>query len=127
MERNSMNLKSMSIDQLVALREQVSETLGARVTDQRRALEAELSKLTRFQAGSASSKSGSRRGAKAPVAPKYRNPENPSETWAGRGLRPRWLSAAIKMGKKVDDFLIPSVVTPPPKVTPRKKMARAAM
>ena len=101
-----MNLKSMSIDQLVALREQVSETLGARVTDQRRALEAELSKLTRFQAGSASSKSGSRRGAKAPVAPKYRNPENPSETWAGRGLRPRWLSAAIKMGKKVDDFLI---------------------
>lgn len=117
----------MSIDQLVALREQVNETLGARVTDQRRALEAELSKLNRFQGGSAGSKLGARRGAKAPVAPKYRNPENPSETWAGRGLRPRWLSAAIKMGKKVDDFLIPSVAMPPPKAVPRRKMARAAM
>ena len=28
------------------------------------------------------------------------------ETWAGRGARPRWLVAAIKGGKKLDDFLI---------------------
>jgi DNA-binding protein H-NS len=40
------------------------------------------------------------------VAPKYRNPENPEETWAGRGLKPRWLAAAIKGGKKLEDFQI---------------------
>ena len=40
------------------------------------------------------------------VAPKYRNPANPAETWAGRGLRPRWLTAAIKGGKKLEDFAI---------------------
>jgi hypothetical protein len=48
-------------------------------------------------------------GAVAPggaVAPKYRNPENPAETWAGRGLKPRWLTAAIKGGKKIEDFAI---------------------
>jgi len=28
------------------------------------------------------------------------------QTWAGRGARPRWLVAAIKGGKKLDDFLI---------------------
>jgi DNA-binding protein H-NS len=39
-------------------------------------------------------------------APKYRNPENPYETWAGRGLKPRWLIAAIKGGKKLEDFAI---------------------
>jgi len=44
-----------------------------------------------------------RRGA---VAPKYRNPENPNETWAGRGLKPRWLAAALKAGHKIDEFLI---------------------
>jgi DNA-binding protein H-NS len=38
------------------------------------------------------------------VAPKYRGPEG--ETWAGRGATPRWLKAAIKEGKKVEDFLI---------------------
>ncbi len=52
-------------------------------------------------------KSGTRRatgGSK--VAPKYRNPANPKETWTGRGLPPRWMSALIKKGKKREDFLI---------------------
>jgi DNA-binding protein H-NS len=38
------------------------------------------------------------------VSPKYRGPSG--ETWAGRGVRPRWLVAAIKGGKKIDHFLI---------------------
>ena len=40
------------------------------------------------------------------VAPKYRNPADPSQTWAGRGQPPRWLAAELKSGKKVEDFLI---------------------
>lgn len=40
------------------------------------------------------------------VAPKYRNPAKPSETWSGRGLPPRWMAALIKKGKKKEDFLI---------------------
>ena len=40
------------------------------------------------------------------VAPKYRNPKNRSETWAGRGAVPRWMAAAIKGGKKKESFLI---------------------
>jgi len=38
------------------------------------------------------------------VPPKYRSPSG--ETWAGRGARPRWLVAAIRGGKRLDDFLI---------------------
>jgi DNA-binding protein H-NS len=38
------------------------------------------------------------------VPPKYRGPKG--ETWAGRGARPRWLVAAIKEGKKLENFLI---------------------
>lgn len=40
------------------------------------------------------------------VAPKYRNPANPLETWTGRGKQPRWLAAQVAQGKKADDFLI---------------------
>jgi DNA-binding protein H-NS len=40
------------------------------------------------------------------LKPKYRNPTNKSETWSGRGLRPKWLVAAIKSGKKLEDFAI---------------------
>lgn len=40
------------------------------------------------------------------VAPKYRNPANPSETWSGRGRQPRWLAALVQKGKEPSEFLI---------------------
>lgn len=40
------------------------------------------------------------------VAPKYRNPDDPAQTWSGRGKRPRWFNAALKAGKKEKDLLI---------------------
>jgi DNA-binding protein H-NS len=40
------------------------------------------------------------------VAPKYRNPANTKETWAGRGKQPRWLSAETAKGRKLEEFLI---------------------
>ena len=84
--------------------------LSSKVLEQRRALESELAKLGRFQGGKSGSKIARGFGARGAVAPKYRNPENPAETWAGRGLKPRWLAAAIKSGKKPEDFLISGAV-----------------
>jgi DNA-binding protein H-NS len=110
MEVTGMNLKSMSIDRLADLRNRVDAALSAKVIDQRRALASELSKLTRFEGGRGKSALG-RGGARGPVAAKYRNPENASETWAGRGLKPRWLTAAIKSGKKLESFLIAGAST----------------
>ena len=40
------------------------------------------------------------------VEPKYRNPGNSAETWAGRGMAPKWLSAQLAQGRKLEDFLI---------------------
>jgi DNA-binding protein H-NS len=102
-----MALKSMSIEKLVALKDQVEAMLSSKVLEQRRALESELSKLGRFQGGNGRAKSVfGRGGARGAVAPKYRNPENPAETWAGRDLEPRWLTAAMKGGKSLEDFAI---------------------
>jgi DNA-binding protein H-NS len=102
----NMNLKSMSIDALIGLRGKIDAVLGTKVAGERRALENELAKLTRFEPGGGRSRLALGRGARGKVAPKFRNPENPGETWAGRGLKPRWLSAAIKAGRKLDDFRI---------------------
>jgi DNA-binding protein H-NS len=100
-----MALKTMPIAKLQQLKSQVEAAISARVTERRRELESELSKLAGFDGRGKATRfaRGDRRG---PVAPKYRNPENPAETWAGRGLKPRWLTAAIKGGKDLDDFLI---------------------
>jgi DNA-binding protein H-NS len=101
-----MNLKSMSIDALVGLRGKIDAVLGTKVAEERRTLESELAKLSRVEMAGGRAKAVFGRGVRGKVAPKYRNPENPSETWAGRGLKPRWLAAALKGGKKLDDFKI---------------------
>jgi DNA-binding protein H-NS len=39
------------------------------------------------------------------VAPKYRDPAT-GATWSGRGLKPRWLEAALAAGRSITDFAI---------------------
>jgi DNA-binding protein H-NS len=95
-----MNLKSMSLDKLVHLRNRVEAALGTRVAQERRMIESKLGKLTRAGEGRGRGLAGGK------IPPKYRNPDNPSETWAGRGLKPRWLTAALKAGKKMERFAI---------------------
>lgn len=46
------------------------------------------------------------RGKRRKAAPKYRNPADSSQTWSGRGKRPRWFHAALKAGKREKDLLI---------------------
>jgi DNA-binding protein H-NS len=114
-----MALKTMSVAKLQALKSQVEAAISAKVTERRRELELELSKLAGFGRRGKGGR-GSRMG---PVAPKYRNPEDPAETWAGRGLKPRWLAAAIKSGKKLEDFAIAGPAAKAAK--PGKKARRA--
>jgi DNA-binding protein H-NS len=114
-EGMKMALKTMPINRLMDLRQKVEATLAAKVAEQRRTLETQLAKLTRFGAGV--SGRGASRGK---VPPKYRNPENSAETWAGRGLTPVWLTAALKGGKKLEDFSI----APTQKKTTAKKTLR---
>ena len=97
-----INLKSMSPYDLIDLRRDVDAVLSAKVAGERKALEASLFKLERV-AGKAGRRGKSALAGKK-VAPKYRGPSG--ETWSGRGLKPRWLAAALKDGKKLEDFLI---------------------
>jgi DNA-binding protein H-NS len=99
-------LKTMSVAKLRDLKSQVEAAISTKVSERRRELESELSKLDGHSGVARRGRPARRGGPRGAVAPKYRNPENPSETWAGRGLRPRWLVVALKGGKKVEDFAI---------------------
>ena len=99
----NVNLSRMTVEALMDLRKRVDETL----LERRAEIETHLGRMDRAIAlvGGARVVRGGRsvlKGRKVP--PKYRGPSG--ETWAGRGARPRWLGAAIKRGKKLDDFLI---------------------
>jgi DNA-binding protein H-NS len=96
-----VNLSGMSVEALMDLRKRVDETLLKR----RAEIEQQLARMNRAVVSGTRvvrGGGGALRGRKVP--PKYRGPSG--ETWAGRGARPRWLVAAIKGGKKLDDFLI---------------------
>jgi DNA-binding protein H-NS len=95
----NVNLSRMTVEALVDLRERVDETLLKR----RAELQQQLERIAvdggaRVVRGGGSALKGRK------VPPKYRSPSG--ETWAGRGVKPRWLVAAIKRGKRLDDFLI---------------------
>jgi DNA-binding protein H-NS len=36
---------------------------------------------------------------------KYINPENPTQTWSGRGHQPKWVKEALAKGKTLEEFL----------------------
>lgn len=40
------------------------------------------------------------------LKPKYRNPQNPKQTWAGRGLKPAWMIALLRRGSKLSDLSV---------------------
>src|SRR5436309_15959330 len=100
-----VNLSTMDVQSLMDLRKRVDKAL----LERRAEMEKQLASMDRTIALLGGERDGRRarrvsasRGRK--VAPKYRGPSG--ETWAGRGARPRWLVAAIKEGKKLDDLLI---------------------
>jgi DNA-binding protein H-NS len=107
-----LNFDAMSVDEMWRLHETIIEILSERLTTEKRELETRLATLRRDQGlprlkseGEATEPRPERR--KFPtVSPKYRNPDHPSETWSGRGKRPRWLTAALTAGRTIEEFVI---------------------
>jgi DNA-binding protein H-NS len=105
-------LDTMSLDELWSLHEEISRLLSARIRAEKLELEKRLAVLHRGMAPSeqqtdADSMPFAKTRRKYPrVLPKYRNSQSPSETWSGRGKLPRWLVAAMKSGRRVEEFRI---------------------
>src|SRR5260221_3110133 len=109
-----LNLDAMSIDEMWKLHEEISRVLSARLMTEKRQLEKRLAQFFREREmrqlvpKDTQSLNGAPRGRrKYPrVFPKYRNPKEPSETWSGRGKQPRWLAAALRTGRTIEEFII---------------------
>jgi DNA-binding protein H-NS len=111
MSAKKIELESMSLDDLWSLHEKISTILSARIKAEKLELEKRLAVLNGgndiiSHSGAARSLQNGKARRKYPrVLPKYRNPQT-SETWSGRGKRPLWLVAAMKSGRKIEEFRI---------------------
>jgi DNA-binding protein H-NS len=101
----TINFDYMSIDELWALHGEIGEKLAARLEREKRHLEAQLAKLKHREFTPPSVKGPQRPYPK--VQPKFQNPNEPSQTWAGRGRMPRWVKELLAAGKNIDELRIP--------------------
>ena len=93
MQPTKSSFATLSNEALCKIRDEIAALLNSRAKD----LQRELNQLT---GGAANASKVQHK----KIAPKYRGPDG--DTWAGRGLKPRWLTSALQEGKKLEDFLI---------------------
>ena len=108
---NKKDIESLSIDDLWILHETVAATLAEKIAAEKKLLDERLKLLTKGRVEHTVTASKGRRRPYPPVPPKFRNPDEPSETWAGRGKQPRWVKKQLRSGKRLDDLRIESLAT----------------
>jgi DNA-binding protein H-NS len=103
------NFKSMSTDRLWAFHEQIRSALSTRMADRKREIERRFCLINPAAGPPRAAGDLQMNGQRRPypkVFPKFQNPARPFETWAGRGKKPRWLTAQLNSGSLMDDFRI---------------------
>jgi DNA-binding protein H-NS len=104
----SVNFDRMTLKELLDLEAKVEQAIAV-VRDRERAeIKQKIESIARNAGFSVSELFGARGSALKgrTVAAKYVNPENRSETWTGRGRKPRWLTAKLDKGAKLEDFAV---------------------
>ncbi len=101
----SVDLSKMSLDELKTLQRDVAKAISSFEARKRTEALAAIDATARSMGFVLHDLLGTKPPRK-PVAAKYANPANPSETWSGRGRRPLWFAAALEAGKSAEDLAV---------------------
>jgi len=100
-------IKDLEYGQLTALKETAEEQINSRKAQAKEELRNEFAEKARQYGFTVEELlTAKRKGSKGAVAPKYRDPEHPQLTWAGRGRMPKWLQERVDNGAKLEEFAI---------------------
>lgn len=108
----TIELNHLSIQELEDLIERAADLIEAKKADALKSAKAEIEKIAANVGLSVEQLLGlqgakaARKATKRTVADKYRNPADASQTWSGRGKRPKWLEEAIRNGATLESFAI---------------------
>ena len=102
-----VDLNTLSLKELKDLQAQVVKAIAS--FEDRKKLEAlnklrELARAEGFQLEELTSLTATRK--RAPSAVTYANPADKSDTWSGRGRKPRWFIEALAKGTRREDLLV---------------------
>ena len=103
----SINLNAYSLKELKDLQSQVAKAISSFEDRSKKAALAELEEVARSKGFTLAELTGvSVVRKRAPAVPKYANPADKSDTWSGRGRKPRWFAGALAKGSKPEDLAI---------------------
>ena len=102
----SVNVDKMSLKELVDLEARVRRAIANAKERERSDLKNKIASLAENAGFTVTELFGGGRGKGGTVAVKYRNKDNLSETWTGRGRQPKWLAAKLSKGAKLSDFAL---------------------
>ena len=102
-----INLNTLSLKELKDLQSQVAKAVSSFEDRKKKAALADLEEMARAKGFTLAELTGvTVMRKRAPAVAKYANPANKSDTWSGRGRKPRWFSEALAKGKKPEDLAI---------------------
>ena len=101
-----INLHDLSLQELQALSRDIEGELKRRGDEERKKVLAQMKELAASVDMTLEEVIAYSSTKKTKGEPKYQNPENPRQTWTGRGKRPSWIKAALEQGKSLDELRI---------------------
>lgn len=101
-----VNVDSMSRKELVKLKGEVEKALAT--IEKRKKAEAKkaIEDAAKKHGFSLNEILGKQKTTRKKSVAKYKNPNDPEQTWSGRGRQPVWVKEALSKGKKLSDFAI---------------------
>ena len=105
---SEVDLSTYTIGELQELSRDIDKEVKRREIEEKRKVLAQVKELAAsvgmtveeiLEAGGAQKKTKGQ--------PKYCNPDDPEQTWTGRGKRPAWFNQALESGKSLEDLMIP--------------------
>jgi len=107
------DLEALSLSELKKMQKDIAKAITTYEDRQKAEARAKVEAIARELGYSlAELVDGEAKPKRAPVAPKYRHPENPALTWSGRERKPQWFGDALSAGKTTADLAISSRVAP---------------
>lgn len=104
----TVNVDKLSLKELLELEAKLDRAIASARERERSEVRQKIESIVQSSGFSVSELFGGRGGPARgrTVTAKYVNPENRSETWTGRGRKPRWLTTKLDNGAKLEDFLV---------------------
>ena len=106
----SVNVDKMSLKELLDLEAKIEKAIASARDRERSEIKQKIEAIVQASGFSLSDLFGVGRSSSPTkgrsVAVKFVNPENRHETWTGRGRKPRWLTAKLDKGAKMEDFAV---------------------